>query len=624
MVESEDRLQGEVDRFLAALGYESVEEWRNDRRRSPRETLRKFLKGIEEWNTGGEETALAALDLSYLPAHLRPSEGPILVDYLKQILDRIGYLIWQEIPDDPNRPTPYIHYRHPAGDVTIDRVRGMEGAPDEWKFSARTLQAAPAIFAALQELPLAPGIEPSPPLTPFFQIRESIRSISPRLLERVFLLENWQWIGLFAAMIFAILAAWISGRLTYHFLYRFLRKEEKPSQEADAPATTNAVVPPLEASERSDDGNREALEEPEGSNDGDREAEEESLDTNNPDDHSTAPEFRSRSLARPLMVFIGTLILAQALSRLGVVQAGFDLTYRLLSLATVVAISLVLYRTAGLIGQIMLARAERTAGYADEIMTSLATGLVKLGIVVLGLLLSAEIVDLPYEGVITGLGVGGVALAFASRETVSNMLGGALLMTDRPFKRGDLVETDGQRATVENVGLRSTRLRRLDDTILIIPNAHLSDKAIINWGVRERRRIDLSLGLTYATPREKLEAFVDGLKELFRRVPEADVDDCYIGLLNFGNSSIDIEFWGFFRVYSYNDQIRIRHALVGDIIDLAEELGVSFAFPTRTVHMLNAPPDFELPAGKLSTPASEETPDATEPPYPPRNRQVAA
>jgi small-conductance mechanosensitive channel len=151
---------------------------------------------------------------------------------------------------------------------------------------------------------------------------------------------------------------------------------------------------------------------------------------------------------------------------------------------------------------------------------------------------------------------------------------------------------------VVNVGLRSTRLRRLDDTIMIIPNAQLSDKAIINWGIRQRRRIDLSIGLTYVTPREKLDAFVQGLKNLFRRMPDADPEDCYIGLKDFGASSIDIEFWGFVRVYTYEDQVRLRHALVGDVIDLAEEIGVSFAFPTRTVHMLNAPPDFEIPEGR--------------------------
>jgi small-conductance mechanosensitive channel len=181
------------------------------------------------------------------------------------------------------------------------------------------------------------------------------------------------------------------------------------------------------------------------------------------------------------------------------------------------------------------------------------------------------------------------------------MLGGAMLMTDRPFKRGDLVETDGQRATVVNVGLRSTRLRRLDDTILIIPNAQLSDKAIINWGIRQRRRIDLSIGLTYATPREKLDAFVEGLRDVFNQQPESDAEDCFIGLKDFGSSSIDIEFRGFFRVYTYEDQVRIRHSLVGDVIDLAEKLGVSFAFPTRTVHLLNAPPNLKTPEGKAGS-----------------------
>jgi len=115
-----------------------------------------------------------------------------------------------------------------------------------------------------------------------------------------------------------------------------------------------------------------------------------------------------------------------------------------------------------------------------------------------------------------------------------------------------------------------------------------------NRGIRQRRRIGPSIGLTCATPREKPDAFVEGLKDLFAKMPKADPEDCYIGLKDFGASSIDIEFWGFVRVYSYEDQVRLRHALVGDVIDLAEKIGVSFAFPTRTVHMLNAPPDFEM------------------------------
>lgn len=207
LVETEEWLRAAVNRFLSDLGHSSIEAMRNARRRSPRETMRTFLTGIHAWDAGGAERALSTLDLSFLPVHLGAAEGPILADYLKQVIDRIGYVIWQEIPDDPNRPTPYLHYRHPAGNVSIERVPGDNDSPDEWRFSARTLQAVPEIFSAIQELPLAPGIAPSEPLTRFFQIRESIRSISPNLLRRAFLLENWQWPALIAAFLAALLAA---------------------------------------------------------------------------------------------------------------------------------------------------------------------------------------------------------------------------------------------------------------------------------------------------------------------------------------------------------------------------------------------------------------------------------
>jgi len=203
----------------------------------------------------------------------------------------------------------------------------------------------------------------------------------------------------------------------------------------------------------------------------------------------------------------------------------------------------------------------------------------------MGAIACADIIGLPYLGIITGLGVGGVALAFAARETVSNLLGGALLMADRPFARGDLIETEGQYATIENVGLRSTRLRTFDDAVLIIPNAQLSEKAIVNWGKRRKRKILLEIGLTYDTPRDKLDRFVEGLREVYDAQPRADKTECYVGLKSFGASSIDIHLWGYFKVYGYDAQVRAQHALIGDIIELANKVGVSFAFPTRTLHI---------------------------------------
>ena len=107
------------------------------------------------------------------------------------------------------------------------------------------------------------------------------------------------------------------------------------------------------------------------------------------------------------------------------------------------------------------------------------------------------------------------------------MLGGMLLMADRPFKRGDLIETDGQFAFIEDVGLRSTRLKTFDDSLLIIPNAQLSDKAIVNWGKRRRRKVAFDIGFTYDTPREKLDLFVERLKVVYEEQPRADASQYY-------------------------------------------------------------------------------------------------
>jgi small-conductance mechanosensitive channel len=221
----------------------------------------------------------------------------------------------------------------------------------------------------------------------------------------------------------------------------------------------------------------------------------------------------------------------------------------------------------------------------DEIAASLGTGLVRLVIVIGAIIALADVIGLPYEGVLTGLGVGGVAVAFAARDTVSNMMGGGLLMADRPFQRGDMIEVDGTLATVEQVGLRSTKLRSLDDTLLHVPNAQLSDRTIANWGKRRRRKLALTVGLTYDTPREKLGTFVQRLRQVLLDQPFVDREDVYVGLKEFGASSIDIALLCHFRVPGYAEQIEAQHQLIMDVIALAEDLGVEFAFPTRTVQV---------------------------------------
>jgi small-conductance mechanosensitive channel len=532
LVPSEEALRAEQAAMVEARGYDDLLDLQRARADSPRAAMQDFIVGVHDWEGEGGRRAVDRLDLSFLPPRLAAFDAPILAEYLKQVIDRAGYVTWQEIPDDPDRAVPYVFYNHPAGAIVIDRLpapeEGVEDPGPRWRFTPDTLRSAPALYTEMQDLELAEGLGTQPPITHAFTLRETARSLSPALLTRVGGMDLWQLLVLPLALLSVVLVSLGMGRAVPSLAGRFV------------PDTSDAGPDP------------------------------------------------AATLRRPAMAFALTGALLGAFIYLGLAQTVIGMATLGLAALTVIAATWFAFSLVHLLGRASQDRAARTTGFVDEIMTSLVTGLLKVAVVVAGIVALADVIGLPYEGVIAGLGVGGVALAFASRETVTNMIGGAILMTDRPFARGDLIETDGAMASVEHVGLRSTRLRTPDDSLRVVPNAQLTDRAIVNWGRRRKRQTRLTIGLTYDTPREKLDAFVARLRELYLSQPFADPDTGYVGLKSFGPSSLDIELWGYFTVSGYDDHVAAQHRLIGDIVDLAKELVVQFAFPTQTVILSGA------------------------------------
>jgi len=531
VVPPEDELEATKAALLEALDHEDYAAYVFARRDSPREAMRDFLVGVQTWETGGMERALSALDLSGIPPALVSINAPLYADYLRQIIDRLGYVIWQEIPNNPEQVTPYVHYAHAAGEIAIGPIRDADGNVD-WRFTRETIAAAPAIFEAIQALAIAPGLEEPEPFTPYFTLREAVKEVSPALLERAWLLPHWQWIALALTAVAALVLAYVAGWMV-NLAWRLL--------PAPAPGEGDAA----------------------------------------------AADGRGSGLVTAVRLIVVGAVVYLAVGRTGLRSDVLGVLATAAALVVLVGAVAALYRLAGIVGGAFYRRATLTSGYLDEIVTSLATGLVKIAIIVGGIVMAADIVGLPYEGVIAGLGVGGFALAIAARDTVSNFFGAAVLLAERPFKRGDFVEVDGRYAVVEDVGLRTSQLRLFDDALMVIPNAKVADGTVINYGRRRKRQILLSVSLTYDTPRERMDAFVAGLKDLLAMFPRAD-REYYVGLARFGEWSIDIDLWCYVWVRSYGEQVEAQHRLIGDIVELAARIGVDFAFPTRTVHMGDA------------------------------------
>jgi MscS family membrane protein len=186
---------------------------------------------------------------------------------------------------------------------------------------------------------------------------------------------------------------------------------------------------------------------------------------------------------------------------------------------------------------------------------------------------------------ITGLGVGGIALALAARSTIENLFASFTLAADRPFELGDLVRIDGHLGHVEALGLRSTRLRTLDRSLINFPNSMLTDSKVETLAARERIRLDAEIGLVYDTTAAQLETVLAGFEDVIREHPKAHQDRVIVRFEEFGDSSLNIEVMCWFETQD-NDEFRdCRQEVLLGFMRIVEEAGTDFAFPTQTVHL---------------------------------------
>ena len=140
--------------------------------------------------------------------------------------------------------------------------------------------------------------------------------------------------------------------------------------------------------------------------------------------------------------------------------------------------------------------------------------IVGISVIIIGALLLIQSLGYNITSVLAGLGIGGVAVALAAKDTISNFFGSIVILIDRPFEIGDWIHFDGTEGTVDSVGFRSTQIKTFYDSIISIPNFILANAQIDNLGKRQHRRTRFTLGVTYSTDPKKIEAFVEGIKKI--------------------------------------------------------------------------------------------------------------
>lgn len=272
---------------------------------------------------------------------------------------------------------------------------------------------------------------------------------------------------------------------------------------------------------------------------------------------------------------------------------GFNSSILLITgIAQAVFFGYMLYRVVDVISLIAAKIAANTVSTLDDQLIPLARKLAKAIIILGTILLVLGLTGVNLTALLAGLSIGGLALAFAAQDTVKNIFGSMMLLLDRTFQIGDHIfipSIDNIEGTVEEVGLRSTRIRTFDNSLITVPNGKLADAAINNLGMRVQRRYKFNLGITYDTPPELISQFVAGVRQLMDIHPLVNIDTIQVHLHNFDASSLTLRCSCYFKTQDFNLELESRQELMLDIIRLAELLEIRFAFPTNTMHIENMP-----------------------------------
>ena len=208
-------------------------------------------------------------------------------------------------------------------------------------------------------------------------------------------------------------------------------------------------------------------------------------------------------------------------------------------------------------------------------------------VVIIGAVELLGALGLPVASLLAGLGIGGIAIAFGAQKTVENLFGAIAIGVDQPLREGDFVRIDPDVVgTVEAVGLRSTRIRTLDRTVVSLPNGKLADMRVETFAARDRCRFATTVGLVYGTTAEQLRKVLAGLERVLRAHPGIWPDDVIVRFAGLGESSLDVEIMAWFQTSDYGQFRTWRQEVLLSFMDVVEAEKSSFAFPTRTVHLV--------------------------------------
>ena len=305
-------------------------------------------------------------------------------------------------------------------------------------------------------------------------------------------------------------------------------------------------------------------------------------------------------LRKPLefLIFLAGLFVAVEFLRLPVEPFDLDkLAGALLKALFIVNLAWFFFNLVDMVDHYLGKWAARTETALDDHLAPLVRKTLRVFIIIMAGLMAIQSFGYPVTGVLASLGIGGLAFALAAKDTVSNIFGSLMIIFDRPFQIGDWIKAGDMEGTVEEIGFRSTKIRTFAKTLISVPNNVIANMALDNFSRMPKRRIRLTVGVTYDTSPAQMREAVQKIRELLQNHPAIDQEFFLVNFTDFGASSLDIMVYCFTTTTVWQEYLDAREDLCLKIMDTLEALGLEIAFPSTTVYIRKDEPEQAAASG---------------------------
>jgi MscS family membrane protein len=290
-------------------------------------------------------------------------------------------------------------------------------------------------------------------------------------------------------------------------------------------------------------------------------------------------EQRLLALTEPLRLVLSVIVFRACIEIIGPGALFRDALLKLLALLFWMGCASLLMRIVDVISDTVSSRLDPRQYALSYSVVPLIVRFIKICIFCLAALVILSRWGYNTDTILAGLGVGGIAVALAAQKTIENLFGGVSLIFDRPVLVGDFCQFGGQVGTVEDIGLRSTRIRTLDRTVVTIPNSQFSTMTLENYTKRDRMWFHPTIRLRRDTRPEEVQAMMAAIKEIFEKHEQVDPTDVPVRFTKITETSLDLDLFAYVLTPDFNQYLRVQTELLLKILEAASKLGVGMAVP---------------------------------------------